>query len=390
MSVLVISTLYPSSAQPVHAVFVEQRVAALAKHVPLVVLAPVPWFPIAEFLPRYAHRRRIPCREMREGLEVLSPRFLSIPRFLKPLDGFFLFLTCWHRARRLARAHRFERIDAHLAFPDGWAAVLLGRVMRLPVSVTLRGHDLNDLPRYPVRRRQVEWTLRRAGRVFAVADALRDAAIELGAPPAATSTVGNGVDAAKFFPQDRLAARRRLGIPEDARLVLSVGHLVERKGFHPLVRAFARVASRDPQAMLAIVGAPGEEGDYSAPIRRTIEECGDADRVRLAGAVAHGELAPWYAACNVFCLASEKEGRANVLLEAMACGAPIVATRVWGTPEIVIGDVYGLLVDSAAPEVLAPALEEALGREWDPAAIAAHGRTFSWESAARAILEAWR
>lgn len=389
MNVFIVSTMYPSSAQPVHAVFVEQRVAAIARLANVVVVSPIPWFPFASLFRRYAHRSRIPRREVRGGVNVSYPRFLSVPKFLKPLDGFFLFLACWMEERRLRPQSGFDRIDAHLAYPDGWGALLLGRVIRVPVSVTLRGHDLNDLPRFPIRRRQVASTLRRADAVFAVADALRDAALALGADPAKTRTVGNGVDASRFFPQDRRASRRRLGLSEEGALILSVGHLVERKGFHHLVRAFPRVLEQHPGATLAIVGAPGEEGDFTTEIRRAIEECGLSDHVKMAGSVDHADLAPWYSACDVFVLASEKEGRANVLLEAMACGAPMVATRVWGTPEIVNDPALGILIDEATPDILAGAIHRTLSRSWDRAAISASAGRFSWDAAAREILEAW-
>ncbi|MGQ0721829.1 MAG: glycosyltransferase [Candidatus Eiseniibacteriota bacterium] len=385
MKVLVISTLYPNASQPVHALFVEQRVATLSRRVPVRVLAPVPWFPLAGWMRRYRHRRLIPHREVRRGVEVRYPRFLSIPRLAKPLDGLFLFVTCLVSAAAIRRSFAFDRIDAHLAFPDGWAAVLLGRVFRVPVAVTLRGHDVNDLPRFPVRRRQVSWTLRRAGAVFAVADALREAALGLGAPPERVVTVGNGVDADRFAPMDRAAARSAIGLDGAGPLLLSVGHLVERKGFHHLIRALPVVLRRFPSARLAIVGAPGEEGDFSSGIRSAIREAGVEERVILPGAVAHTELACWYSAADVFCLASAKEGRANVLLEALASGTPVVATRVWGTPEIVSAERYGILVDSTEPAVLGDALGDALGRPWDREALAAHGRSFSWEATAREV-----
>jgi glycosyltransferase involved in cell wall biosynthesis len=386
MKVLGISTLYPNASQPVHALFVEQRVEALARRVPLRVLAPVPWFPIAGVLRRYRHRRLIPRREVRRGVEVLYPRFVSVPRFAKPLDGVFLFLSCLASAGALRRSFAFDRIEAHLAFPDGWAAVLLGRVFRVPVVVTLRGHDVNDLPRFPVRRRQVSWTLRNAGAVIAVADALREAALRLGAPPDRVVTVGNGVDAERFAPMDRAAARRAIGVDGSGPLVLSVGHLVERKGFHHLVRALPVVLRRFPDARLAIVGAPGEEGDFSAGIRAAIREAGVNERVLLSGAVAHAELRPWYSAADVFCLASAKEGRPNVLLEALASGTPVVATRVWGTPEIVSDERWGVLVDGVEPQVLGEALTKALERSWDREALAARGRSFSWDATAGEVL----
>jgi len=389
MNVLAISSMYPSAAQPVHAVFVEQRIFAIARHAKVVVVSPIPWFPLGALLPRYAHRRHIPRREVRGGVEVHYPRFLSFPKILKPLDGFFLFVSCWNVAQAIGRDFPIDLIDAHLAYPDGWGGILLGKLLRRPVSVTLRGHDLNDLPQYPVRRRQVAWALQSADVVIAVADALRDSALALGAPPERTLTAGNGVDAQKFFPRDRAQARKAVGILGDGPLVLSVGHLVVRKGFHHLVRAFPRVLAMHPNARLAIVGAPGEEGNAQEMIRRTIEECGLQERVILVGAVEHEKLSPWYSAADVFCLPSEKEGRANVLLESLACGTPVVATRVWGTPEILCDDSLGILVDSIQPEPLGTALLQALARPWDREKIVASSRRFSWETSARAILDAW-
>jgi glycosyltransferase involved in cell wall biosynthesis len=385
VKVLSIATLYPNSSQPVHAVFVEQRIRAMAKRFPVTVICPIPWFPGATRLRRYRHRRLIPRREVRHGIEVRYPRFLSIPRFLKPLDGVFLLLTVAVAARRLRRTFDFDRIDAHLAFPDGWAAVHLSRWLGVPVAVTLRGHDINDLPRFPMRRRQVASTLRRADAVFAVADALRDGAIELGAVPERVRTVGNGVDPERFAPMDRLEARRRLGQPPEGRLLLSVGHLVERKGFHHVVRALPRVRAEHPGARLVIVGAPGEEGDSTAALRTAIREAGVEDAVTLAGAVPNEELGPWYSAADVFCLASEKEGRANVLLEALASGTPVVATGVWGTPEVVSSDAVGYLVDATDPETLGAALAKALSAEWNRETIAAHARGFSWETTAETV-----
>jgi glycosyltransferase involved in cell wall biosynthesis len=390
MKVLAISTLYPNASQPVHAVFVEQRVRALAERVPVTVICPVPWFPATEWLPRYRHRRRIPRREVRGGVEVRYPRFLSVPLLLKPLDGWFLYRTCLREARRLRRSFEFDRIEAHLAFPDGWGALRLGRRLGVPVAVTLRGHDVNDLPRYPVRGRQVAGVLREAGVVFAVADALRERAIELGAPADRVLTVGNGVDPDRFRPGDRREARRRLGLPEDAPMILSVGHLVERKGFHHVVRALPEVRKALPDAHLVIVGAGGEEGDFSEGIRRAILEAGVEDCVRMTGAVPHEELGPWYSAADVFCLPSEKEGRANVMLEALACGTPVVATRVWGTPEIVADERFGLLTDSVEPEPLGACLTDALRREWSRDTIAERGRSFSWGAAAETVERALR
>jgi glycosyltransferase involved in cell wall biosynthesis len=166
--------------------------------------------------------------------------------------------------------------------------------------------------------------------------------------------------------------------------------LVERKGFHHVVRALPFVLESFPETRLLIVGAPGEEGDYSKEIREAARACGVADLVTFAGAVPNQDLAAWYSAADVFCLASGKEGRANVLLEALACGTPIVATDVWGTPEILSDEDVGLLVKSASADCLGPALATALAKKWDRGKIVEHSRAFSWEAAAERIEERLR
>ncbi|MBZ0268210.1 glycosyltransferase, partial [bacterium] len=198
-------------------------------------------------------------------------------------------------------------------------------------------------------------------------------------------TVGNGVDPERFAPAGREEARRELGLDPDERIILSVGHLVERKGFHHIVRALPLVARRHERVRLVIVGAPGEEGDFTAGIWTAIREAGMTDRVTMVGVVRHDRLALWYSAADLFCLASAKEGRPNVVLESIACGTPVVATRVWGTPEILDEDWLGILVDSVEPEPLGEALAGALAREWDRDRIAARSRDFSWEAGAERV-----
>src|SRR5207249_1623919 len=160
---------------------------------------------------------------------------------LKPLDPIFLFLAVWREVRGMRGEFEPDLIDAHLAWPDGAGARLLARVLGKPFTITLRGHDVNEFPRFPWRRRQIVAALHGASRVMSVADALRRAAVDLGCPSEKTEAIPNGVVMDLFVPRDRREARERLGLPLDARIVLSVGHLVERKGHHIAVEAIARL-----------------------------------------------------------------------------------------------------------------------------------------------------
>lgn len=382
LKALSVTTLFPSRAQPVHAVFVLNRLRRVSEHCDLRVVVPVPWFPLA-WLVRRQHQtwRAIPREDRIGNLQVYYPRFFSIPLLMKPLDGFTVAFSVWRLARRLRREFDFDLIDAHLAFPDGFAGVLLGKLFKRPVTVTLRGHDINLLPtaRFPVRKRQIQYALKHADLVIGVADALRRGAVELGADPQKTVTISNGVDTDIFFPVPREEARARLGLPRNRQVILAVGHLVERKGFHLIVEALGllRQAGREVP-YLVVVGAAGEEGDYSAVIKERIARFGLRNDVLLAGAQPNEKLCDWYNAADVFCLASAMEGWANVLLEALACGTPVVATSVWGTPEVVTSDALGLLV-RREPEDIARGLALALNKTWDRERIVAHACPQTWQ-----------
>jgi teichuronic acid biosynthesis glycosyltransferase TuaC len=382
LKVLSVTTLFPSRVQPVHAVFVLNRLRRVAAFCDVRVVVPVPYFPLAwRAREQYARWRGIPREDRVGGLQVYYPRYLSVPRFFKPLDGFTLAFSVWRLARRLRREFDFDLIDSHLAFPDGFGAIILGKVFKRPVTVTLRGHDINLLPtaRFPVRKRQIQFALKHADLVIGVADALRRGAVALGADENKTVTISNGVDGEIFYPLPRDEARQRLGLPRGRKIILSVGHLVERKGFHLIVEALGLLRERQAEIpYLVIVGAPGEEGDYSGAIRERVARLGLAEHVRLAGAQPNESLRDWYNAADVFCLASAMEGWANVLLEALACGTPVVATRVWGTPEVITDDRYGLLVERT-PEAIARGLHDALTRAWERQVIVDYARSQTWQ-----------
>jgi teichuronic acid biosynthesis glycosyltransferase TuaC len=391
MKILSLTTLFPSRAQPVHAIFVHNRLKYVAELLQdrgeVRVIAPIPYFPFDRFIAKYAERHKIPRSDQMGRLAVLYPRYFSIPAILKPLDGFFVLLAVWWAVRKLRRAFDFEVIDAHLAFPDGFAGVFLARLLKKPLTVTLRGHDVNVLPNYPVRKRQIQFALQHADRVIGVAEALRRGAIALGADPSKAVTISNGVDLEKFFPVSQAEARARLGLPLDRQIVLSVGRIVENKGYHLIVEAM-RLLRDAGQAIpyFVVVGGTADEAMYPAKLQETIARLGMKEDVLLAGAQPNHTLRDWYSAADVYCLASATEGWPNVLLEALACGTPVVATNTWGTPEIICSDDYGLLVERSA-ERIAQGLQTALAKQWNRQAMIDYASTHTWQKVAEKVVE---
>jgi glycosyltransferase involved in cell wall biosynthesis len=379
--VLVFTSVFPNAAQPGLGLFVRERMFRLGRIRPIVVVAPVPWFPFQGLIRlwRPHFRPTPPRRELQQGVEVLHPRFLSVPGTLKWLDGLSMALGSLGTLVRLRRTAPFAVIDSHFAFPDGYAAVLLGRLFRVPVTITLRGTEV-PLSRFPWRRRLLVTAVSRAQRVFAVANALVEHVGCLGARTDHCLRVGNGVDGQRFYPRDRDEARRRMDLSPEAKVLVSVGALCERKGFHRVIEQLPALTLRHPDLMLLIVGGAGPEGDWSGRLRDQARDLGMADRVRLVGPLAPDEL-PWaLSAADLFVLATRNEGWANVLLEAMACGLPVVTTDVGGNREVVCRPELGRLVPFGDGAALRDALDQALATPWDRSAVLEYARDNDWST----------
>lgn len=388
MRVLVLSSVFPNSRQPTLGVFIRERMRRVATECEVVVVAPRPWFPLNALLrPQWTGISPV---DVQDGLRVYHPPVLSVPGILKSLDGVLYALSLVRFLFRLRAEFPFEVIDAHFAYPDGVAAVLLGRVFRCPVTITLRG-SIVRLSRYRLHRRQLRFALRRADRVLSVSQALKDVGVAVGdIPPTKIRVVPNGVDVTQFFPRDRADARRRLGLPTDRTILLSIGGLEEGKGHHRIVQLLPRLVRQYPDILYVVVGG-GRPADTVRPlIDRLVARHALSNHVFMAGARPHGEIPLWLSAADLFCLATRSEGWCNVLLEAAACGRPVVSTRVGGNPEVVPSLDLGVLVPPDDDAALEHAIVEALRHHWDQVPMLAHAQKHSWAAASRAVVEELR
>jgi glycosyltransferase involved in cell wall biosynthesis len=370
---LTFSTLFPSNARPNHGIFVENRLRHLVAsgQASSTIVAPVPWFPSRS--PRFgdwARHASVAPVEVRHGITVHHPRYPVIPWIGMSAAPYLLYRAALPTLRRLlASGQGFDAIDAHYAYPDGVAAVWLGRTLGLPTVVTARGTDINLIPRYVLPRALVRQAIAGAAALIAVSTALKNELVALGAPDDKVTVLRNGVDLTQFRPVDRAAARAALGLSRPT--LLSVGHLIERKGHHRVIEAMTRL----PEFELLIVG----EGREHARLATLIERLGLAERVRLLGARPHAELPSLYSAADILVLASRREGWANVLLEAMACGTPVVASNIWGNPEVIRDAAAGVIADENTPEGIAEAVKCLFALSRDRAATRAYAEQFSWE-----------
>lgn len=310
----------------------------------------------------------MPRRETIGGLEVAHPRTLFVPRLAHGAWGPMYAASIAPALVRYRGA--VDVVLGSWAYPDGFAAVIAARLLGVPCVVKLHGSDINVIAKLPGPRRLVGWALRQAARVVAVSRPLADEALALGVPRDRIAIVMNGVDGERFAPRDRAAARAELGLPAGP-LALYVGNLKPEKGVLDLARAWPSVDV--PGATLAIVGGGPLAGELGG------------ERIKLVGPEPPERVARWMAACDVLVLPSHVEGTPNVVLEALASGRRVVATRVGGVPDLITEPALGSLVTPRDPATLATAIATALRQPYDPAEVARLGARGGWAASAAAL-----
>jgi teichuronic acid biosynthesis glycosyltransferase TuaC len=384
MKLLTFSTLFPNTQRPNHGIFVETRLRYLvaSQQATSRVVAPIPWFPFQHpAFGRYAKLAKVVSNEVRSGIDVIHPRYPVIPKVGMTIAPFLLASALKPTIGRIIdEGYDFDLIDAHYFYPDGVAAVMLGRYFNKPVVITARGTDINILPQYSLPRKQIRWAASHAAGMITVCNALKDEMMQLGIDGSRITPLRNGVDLELFQPGDRKALRESLGM--DQFTMISVGHLEPHKGHDLIIKALPAIAD----ARLLIIG--------NGPERKKLEELAAqlqvADRVTLLGPIPQARLKDYYSAADALVLASSREGWANVLLESMACGTPVVASSVSGTPEVVTSPDAGVLMEERTPQALEAAVRRLRDHYPTHEATRRYAEQFSWDETTQGQLELFR
>ena len=379
LNILTFTSLFPNAVSPTHGVFILQRIANLAQlgH-RVTVVAPVPYVP--SFLGRWKQTSAIPRQEEIAGLEVHHPRYALIPKVSMPFHGRLIYAGATRLVERLHKERKFDLVDAHYVYPDGFAGVKLAQHLGIPSVVSARGTDINLFPTFRTIRPQIKWTLDQARQVVAVSKGLKQKVVELGIPLEKLRVIGNGIDPAKFRPQDRVESRARLGIPSDAQVAICVAGLVGAKGHSYLLEAAALLAKKLPKLRMYFVG----KGVLLQQLREKSLALGIVDRLQFAGSRPHDELQYWFSAADVSCLISLREGCPNVVAESLACGCPVIGSDIPGIKELVCNEQLGILVQRNSSAV-AKSLESAFAKKWDRKAISDSMAGKTWTDVARQV-----
>lgn len=378
MRVVTVTTFYPNSAAPMRTVFVENLVCAMRENCDISVVAPVPYAPPIRKIPRWHVQSQIASIEYRRGIRVLHPRYLVVPN-VDSLSGLTYCFAILPVLRRLAREGTWPVIHVHCAYPDAVGVAIAARILGVQYVVTAHGSDINVYSEHRTLRSQIRWALRGASGVIAVSADLKEKIDRLtkGAVQRLEHLPCAGFDPEKFFPRPSAEARVELGVEATSRVVVFVGNLVSIKGVEFLIDAWDLLAQRrfiDPNDRLLLIG----KGPCREDLECRVAARGLGSTVRFLGEVSQVDVSRWVSCATLLCLPSRNEGTPNVVVEALACGVPVVATRVGGVPDLVRDGINGQLVPAGDASALADALAKVMSVAWNKESICATVSELTW------------
>jgi len=391
MKILVITNLFPNNKEPNRGIFNKQEMLELIKLCKIQVVAPVVWHRAKGILeeenvesPGHQVTRtqeKSPGHQVTRspGFKVYHPKYFMIPKIGRSLYGFFFYFSLISMVKKIYESFKFDLIFSLWVYPDGFGSFLIAKALRKPIVIMAQGSDINIHTKYFLRRRMIAYILKGSNRVITVSGALKERIIEIGVPEDKISVILNGVNTELFKPMDKIECRKKLNLPLDKKIVLFVGNLEMVKGIDLLVDAMKDLDN----ICLAIVG----DGPLREIAIRNTQNARLKSRVYFAGARPHSEIPIWMNASDIFCLPSRNEGCPNVILEALACGRPIVASRAGGIPEIIKSENQGVLVSPENITELRAGILRALEKDWDSTALRQSVVNFDWKENVKKVFD---
>jgi teichuronic acid biosynthesis glycosyltransferase TuaC len=370
--IAVATHFFPTSTQPHRGLPIYQLTRALSSIVDVQVFCVDPLYPSYKLLQQRTFLN--PAGDASytvPGVKVKYLHYHALPFLSRGFNGY----NCARVLTSPMRDFRPDIIIGYFIYPSGFAALTVAETLKVPVIVGALGSDLRGISNFT--RMLSRRTMRKASFVVTVSDDLREIAIKHGISPDRTVTIHNGCDFDIFHPADRGAARAELHVEPAAELIVFTGRLVPGKGLRELLQAVAILAPSHPRLRLVCIG----EGVMDQELRQRASQPDLRGYVKFLGNLNADQIARWLAASNVFCLPSYSEGCPNVIIEALACGRPVVATNVGGIPEL-MDSRCGILVPPRDAKALADALAKTLEYPWNQDQISSSFRR-TWQDMAR-------
>jgi glycosyltransferase involved in cell wall biosynthesis len=346
LKVLVISDWYPNNFNPINGIFVHNQLSRLVDcGVDITVVSPVPWSSRFFSLMKRKWERYLKIDKKAEidGIRVEYPRYLRPPGlWFYPYSGITCFLGIKKTVKNIYQRSPFDLIYTNALIPSGYAGCLLARKLNLPSVCYIGESDLGYLNFSKLSSERMRYVILNSSGLISVSKHERDRIREIAHPRKPIEVIYRGTNTNVFKPLNtNLELKRKLLLPDDSPVVTFVGHLIRRKGIHDLLNAFSLVTVKLPKAHLLIVGDGPERDNLEALSSRM----GIRKRVIFAGLVRNEEIPSYYSITDVMAFPSYAEGLPNAVVEAIACGVPVVATNVGGIPEIITPSINGFLVE---------------------------------------------
>lgn len=377
MKVLVITNLFPNRYEPHKAPFVLQAIQYLSKYCEIKVISPIPCTTfVCQLIKKSFNQRQISTYW--GNTEVIYPIHYYIPKIGRSLYGILYLISIKQAVLNLKKRYEFEVVFGISAYPDGFASAIIAKYFKKPFFLWIIGTDINVYTHYFLRRKMILWAVRNSKGVVAASQSLKNKLLGFGIVEEKVKVIYNGVNRSIFY-------RRSSGGIIDSKLqttpfILFVGNLKKEKGLLELVKAFE--ALREDNIHLVIIG----EGKFRSTLGKYIKLRALDSKIHLLGSLSHREIAKWMNRSKLLCLPSYNEGVPNVILEALSCGTPVVATDVGGIPEIISSEIYGYLAPKGNINILAQKLSLALNTSWDRDRISQYAMQFSWEKFSERLL----
>lgn len=392
---LVFTSMYPNTLKPNMGIFIHNQVKSLIKQgCQVIVVSPIPWVPRwLWWRKKWNDYRNILKEECYDDITVFHPRYFRTPggKWVYPWEGFSIYMGCKDLAGHLHGKFKFDVIHAHRIIPDGYAAILLGKKFNIPVVCSARGGETYQVPfENPLSYLSFKKVLSTCDRIITVSSFLCDIVTNNGFKHT-VNVIYNGCDVDTFHYVDKVATRKKLSLPLDGKIFLFIGNIINTKGVFELVKAFHNLRKSESSPYLIMIG----NGHDTSKIQEEITSRNLSESVLLPGYIPQEELPIWINASDIFVFPSYQEGLPNVVLEAMACRKPVIASRVGGIPEIVSDGVTGILVEPRNVHQLAQAMQTLLKNEDLCLKLGGAGEKlvnehFTWERSAQKLIKVYQ
>jgi len=386
-NLLVITNRYPHIKDSMSSSFVKDQVDALSKYFKKVtVIALTPYIP--KFLSMFSFMNPRWIRDAfaddykYDDVEVHFAKHFTLPfnsSREKRGDTAFKVVTKIIQEEEI----EFDLIHAHFTYPSGYVGARLKERYGKPLIITGHGYDIYDLPfRNAEWDKKIKSILNTADHIITPSKSNHDKLMQLDISDDKVSVIYNGYNSNLFEDVSPNKAKEKLNLPEDKKIILSVGNLELVKGHKYLIEAMKEVIKREENITCLIIGS----GSQKKNVNSLIDRLSLSKYIKLVGEKPHNEVPLWMNACDVFVLPSLNESFGIVQVEAMACGKPVVATFNGGSEEVIVNEKLGILVEPKDANELANAILKALSKEWDRDYISNYAKQYSWDKIVKNII----